>query len=273
MGIHSGPNADGLTRQSCNLAIWHLSMETTCTECGTKFVIVNEAQLYRMRKTGKVFCTKACGYRNRDKNRKPKLTPPAPRICANCGKLFAATGFKRTYATPSCSKACSSERKSKISSVVMAATNRKYASERMRLKNPMHDEATRSKMASTLREIGHRPLVRGGNGRPPTMPEQMLLEALANEGFVWQFVVPTGKLPGSPYHYKLDLAHPALKVCVEVDGASHLSFARKEQDARKEKFLVGQGWKVFRFTNRQVVTEISSITSKLKDCIHTLRTV
>ena len=77
---------------------------------------------------------------------------------------------------------------------------------------------------------------------------------------------------GVPTHYKLDIADAANRVAIEVDGPSHSTLARKEQDARKDAFLAGSGWTVLRFSNQQVmerleecVQTVMSTISKLKD--------
>lgn len=145
----------------------------------------------------------------------------------------------------------------------MARTNRKYASQRMRERNPMRDPDTRAKMAATLREIGHKPHVRGGNGKPLPAGQRALADLLG-----WPteetYRTETGE---PPWHYKLDIAHPTMKVCVEVDGGSHWS--RRDADDRRDALLRSRGWLVFRFSNRAAMErtadcarEVLSTTSK-----------
>ena len=110
-----------------------------------------------------------------------------------------------------------------------------------------------------LRAQGDRPagrqgrvVERGGNGRGPTRPELALHEALGT-GWDLHFVVPTGSRVrgGAPSHYKIDIANPRCKVAIEVDGRSHGTTRRREQDLRKERWLTARGWRVFRFSNRE----------------------
>ena len=247
-------------------------MEATCTNCGAMFTTNVEHQLYRFRKTGNIFCKKKCGMEHRDSRRPIREKRQVQRQCVNCNKPFLASGWKITYPTPSCGPQCAKQHKSKVSSATMGMTNRVHAAERMRTNNPMHNAAVREKVARTLKATGCQPKIRGGNGCGPTHCEQLLLDALSVHGYIWQFVVKTGKHPGCPNHYKIDLAHPTMKIAVEVDGASHGSKLRQKQDAKKTAFLVGCGWKVFRFKNQHVLTELSSITSKLMACTLTLPT-
>lgn len=73
---------------------------------------------------------------------------------------------------------------------------------------------------------------------------------------------------GYPNCYKVDLAIPARKLAIEVDGNSHNMAARKLQDIKKATKLAEFGWSVFRMTNKQV--ESLFTTSKLREHLITL---
>lgn len=158
----------------------------------------------------------------------------------------------------------------------MAETNRKYASERMRKKNPMANPEIRAKMAATLQAIKHGPKIRGGNGRPPTAAEEVLALLLDGLGFIPQYPIRTGFATGNgvyPPAYKPDQANPILKIAIEADGYSHCSLERQAQDLKKDNFLTGRGWIVLRFTNAEILTrpdqvmgKVLSTISKLKGC-------
>ena len=141
-----------------------------------------------------------------------------------------------------------------------------YCSNKCRIlsRNPMEREDARQSMSSTLRRIGHRPKVRGGNGHGMTEPQQKLLDALPM-GWVAEHVCPTGARikGGPPTHYKLDLAHPVLKIAVEIDGGSHGARARRLADQRKDQWLSDHGWSVLRFSNQEVLSSISSVTAQI----------
>jgi hypothetical protein len=130
--------------------------------------------------------------------------------------------------------------------------------------NPMRNPDTRAKVSATLQAIGHRPKVRGGNGHGLTVPQQKLLDALP-AGWVAEHVVPVGPPTrgGPPSHYKIDLAYPALKVAVEVDGGSHGALSRQEQDKRKGTWLSSHGWLVYRFSNQEVLSSTSSVIAQI----------
>lgn len=182
--------------------------------------------------------------------------------CAWCGAETAVTGkprrdLLRRSGRAYCSEPCKTAYVRSVSSKTMSRTNRIYASARMRARNPMRHEHVRAKMSSTLRRIGHGPPLRGGNGRPISAPQAALAEAL---GWETEIILPTrmDRVSGYPTHYKLDIAHEGLKIAIEVDGFSHCSIERRAQDRRKEDFLDSLGWRVLRFSNRQVTGDLAA---------------
>jgi len=181
--------------------------------------------------------------------------------CVICGN--PTQGVRKT-----CSQAC----RNKVSSQTMSRTNLKYCSERMKTNNPMMKETSREKMRATHKRIGHQPKVKGGNGREPTKPE-MTLKFLF--GMKLNHTVTTGVRKGSiyPYHYKLDLALPELKLALEADGSSHSTLKRKEQDRRKDEFLNGLGWTVLRFTNQQIMNDLHTVFQTVSSTISRLKQI
>lgn len=115
----------------------------------------------------------------------------------------------------------------------------------MRERNPMHRPESRAKMAATLKAIGHKPNSRGGNGKEITPAQRRLANLL---GWPTEVVIAPGD-GQRPYHYKVDIAHPSMKVCVELDGGSHYSLARQASDRRRDERLASLGWLTFRFWN------------------------
>lgn len=178
-----------------------------------------------------------------------KLNPLLVSACCVCGAR--AESFHGRPAT--CSGACRQAR----ASSTMAKTNREWASNRMIVRNPMRNPEARAKMSASLRRIGHRPPIQGGNGRGLTVPQAALLDLLAPHGFVPELVVKTGYRRGSglPTKYFLDLANEPARVCVEVDGSSHCNPKTREKDERKGAFLIESGWTLYRFWNQEVMAD------------------
>lgn len=205
--------------------------------------------------------------------------------CSECAEEFQTNSYQRTYFNATgriyCSKTCSSAYRSRISSETMARTNRKYASARMIERNPMRREEVRASVSRRLKEIGHQPKVRGGNGREATIPEQYLNLMFADLGFEAQPNIRTGMSRGSGYPtvYKPDLGNWSLKIALEADGSSHHALERQAQDRKKDAFLTGLGWTVLRFSNQQILeapeqvfATVMSTISKLKASTLTLPT-
>lgn len=61
--------------------------------------------------------------------------------------------------------------------------------------------------------------------------------------------------PAGPF--VLDFCCPAAKLVIEVDGAVHDS--QQEQDAARTKHLEQYGYRVLRFTNVQVLTDLDAV--------------
>lgn len=187
--------------------------------------------------------------------------------CSECGtaviweRLTRHQRYKyRKTGRAYCSEKCMKEYCRRNSSATMSRTNRKYASARMRVQNPMNDLEIRAKMSATLHRIGHKPKVQGGNGRGMTIPQALLMEALASLSPESEFVVRTyaKKVNAEHYpsHYKVDIAIPIEMLAIEVDGMSHTSLVKKSQDAKKENFLKSRGWTVLRFSNAEILADV-----------------
>lgn len=197
-----------------------------------------------------------------------KCKPPIVAPCSICGTVFTLPQSKWAYWRKTgraiCSAACREVSAARTRPGPMSEAGRASLSARMTANNPMNMPETRAKVSARLREIGHKPSVRGGNGRGLTRPQRLLSEAL---GWPTEVVIPTGqrRKGGLPSHYKVDVGNPGLKVAVEVDGGSHCSLARREQDRRKTEWLTGQGWVVLRFTNREVLADVEACADKVRD--------
>lgn len=183
-------------------------------------------------------------------------------ICGQCRRSFTV------IAVPSkAPKHCSDECRSLISAASMrkvAREHREKIVDRMRHRNPMQDPAIRARISATLKRIGHKPRILGGNGRGPTRQELSLSQAL---DWPTNVIVGTGSArrmcPGLPKHYKIDLGNRAKMIAIEIDGQSHNSPHRREADARKTRFLESLGWLVIRFKNKEVDENLHGCVQKI----------
>jgi hypothetical protein len=126
--------------------------------------------------------------------------------------------------------------------------------------NPFRDPRVREKSIAANMRKGYAHL-NGGNGRGPSEPQLRLWEMLCElTGLPWEMehILRTGTMSPLPTHYKLDIALPSLKICIEVDGKGHRCKKVMESDLRKEQFLSMSGWATFRVLNEQVSEETAS---------------
>ena len=165
--------------------------------------------------------------------------------------------FYREKGRVYCSSECGAAYSAKLSSARMSETNRKYASERMTRNNPMKCVSAREKMSNTLKHIGHKPCIRGGNGQPLPLAQQNILNALGSHGIKCypEYAIPTmiKKGKGYPTCYKVDVAIPDKMIAIEVDGSSHNMLSRKLQDQKKDDLLESMGWSVYRIPNNKAM--------------------
>jgi hypothetical protein len=129
-------------------------------------------------------------------------------------------------------------------------------------------DAHRASISESAKARGQNFSVRGGNGRPPPLAEQLIGSVLP-AGFVNGVVVPTkaARSSGLPGHFKLDWASHSRMVCLEVQGNSHRRPMRVAQDARKKEFLESLGWIVLTITNAQVFAMFGTSKSKTRTAI------
>ena len=126
----------------------------------------------------------------------------------------------------------------------------------------MHNPEIAEKVRHALR--GRTFLARGGNGST-TKPQQMLADAL---DLPMEFAIVTAPVKGMfeslPHCYKVDLASPEHMLAIEVDGNSHKLKRWRFLDARKTAVLNALGWKVLRFWNEEVLTDLNQVVTTIR---------
>jgi very-short-patch-repair endonuclease len=66
-------------------------------------------------------------------------------------------------------------------------------------------------------------------------------------------------------HYIVDFACHALKIVIEIDGGQHAEQSRR--DARRTKFLESEGYRVLRFWNNEVLTNIDGVLEVIQSAV------
>jgi len=59
--------------------------------------------------------------------------------------------------------------------------------------------------------------------------------------------------------YIVDFVSHAAKIVIELDGGQHYDSAYEARDARRDKFLRSQGFRVLRFSNHDVMTNLEGV--------------
>jgi very-short-patch-repair endonuclease len=67
--------------------------------------------------------------------------------------------------------------------------------------------------------------------------------------------------------YIADFVCRDCRVIVELDGASHAAEGRVEHDARRDIYLAGAGYRILRFANDDVFSDVDSVIATIvKEC-------
>lgn len=134
------------------------------------------------------------------------------------------------------------------------------ASERMKKKNPMNMVGVVEKMLKTKENNGTLHVwkgKRGGNGQ--YTPEQLRLRKVLGSKWTLELPIRTHQKPPYPTAYKVDIGRKKYKIAIEVDGPCHRHKKNIEKDKRKDTLLASLGWKVFRFTNAEVMNDLYNV--------------
>lgn len=82
-------------------------------------------------------------------------------------------------------------------------------------------------------------------------PEKLFQDALIKRGIKgWEYNFRNGI-------YAYDFAFPEIKLDVEIDGATHTTEKVKKIDARRDAWSKSKGWKVIRFTAKEVMSDVN----------------
>jgi hypothetical protein len=235
-----------------------------CVECGKEYV-----RPHRNMNVASV-CSPECKQARRDKRRAVLETS-----CTICGKPMTLAGLKRTAAIKSgkvhCSAGCLRVTKLRSAAIARESYDPEESSRRMKQRNPMSDPAVKARARESMGKHDWRPKVHGGNGKGPSEPQRLLAEAL---GWPMEHAVRTGMPRGSGYPpcCKMDIADPTLKVAVEVDGGSHNNKLGRQRDRKKDDFLRSLGWCVLRFSNKDVMRNLTGCVQTVESTTSRLRT-
>ena len=97
------------------------------------------------------------------------------------------------------------------------------------------------------------------DGRTETDAEQVVWENLYRiplEGTHFRRQVEIGP-------YRADFGSLRLKLLIEIDGPIHQEPEQGERDLRRDQWLESEGYRVIRFSNHDVTTDMNSVLSAI----------
>jgi very-short-patch-repair endonuclease len=69
--------------------------------------------------------------------------------------------------------------------------------------------------------------------------------------------------------YRLDFAIPGEKVAIEIDGHEfHKTKEQRTRDAKRERYLQAQGWRVIRFTGTEIFENVFKCVEEVKSLVN-----
>ena len=91
----------------------------------------------------------------------------------------------------------------------------------------------------------------------PTSEEDILQQKLRNSRLGYKF-----RRQHSIGNFITDFFCPAKKLIIEIDGEIHLN--NKEKDYERSNYLESLGFKIIRFWNNEITTEIGKVIKKIE---------
>ncbi len=67
--------------------------------------------------------------------------------------------------------------------------------------------------------------------------------------------------------YRADFGLLRLKLLIELDGPIHERTDRRERDRDRDKWLENEGYRVIRFSNQQVTTDLNAVLSAIERAV------
>jgi hypothetical protein len=114
---------------------------------------------------------------------------------------------------------------------------------------------------AVARRLDHRPI--------PESPLESLFDILVHDH---ELPVPARQWPvkNADGHViaRVDFAYPAARLAIEIDGARfHGSAEASQRDDRRTNRIVGLGWRVLRFTARDLTDRPADVAREIQDAL------
>ncbi|MDL2213346.1 endonuclease domain-containing protein [Bacteroides sp. OttesenSCG-928-D19] len=94
------------------------------------------------------------------------------------------------------------------------------------------------------------------------------------EACLWKYALRAGMMNGYKFRrqrpigwYIADFLCLELLLVIEVDGVTHLFEETQRKDMKKEAYLIGQGYRVLRFTDEEVLKKMTVVKQQIEMAI------
>ena len=104
--------------------------------------------------------------------------------------------------------------------------------------------------------------------QPQTPAEATLWRHLRNRNLEYKF-----RRHHAIEFFIIDFYCAEVKLCIEIDGESHLSKEQQEYDTARTEYLESLGRKVIRFTNNDVRYNIHAVVQSIIDTCNTIKSM
>ena len=104
-----------------------------------------------------------------------------------------------------------------------------------------------------------------------TLARNLRKRSTDTERFLWKYL-RTKQLEGFKFRrqqpigsYIVDFVCFEKKIVIEADGGQHSESREREKDKKRDKWLRGQGFKVLRFWDNEILNNIEDVLSRIRE--------
>lgn len=99
--------------------------------------------------------------------------------------------------------------------------------------------------------------------------EEMLLHEIIERCRPWDYTLSDVEPQHQIDKYRADFAYPKNKIVVELDGHDyHKTKEQRTNDAKRDRKLMEDGWKVLRFTGSEIFKDVCKCHKEIKNHLH-----
>jgi len=112
------------------------------------------------------------------------------------------------------------------------------------------------------------------NKKLQPLARQLRKNLTKSEACLWKYALKAKRLKGYPFRrqrpvlqYIADFFCKGLMLIIELDGITHDNESSRTRDIQREEQLAKAGFKIVRFTDEEVLNNMTGVISKLKQIV------